>query len=265
MKNKMITAWLLMIILLAGCKPGLSEDPLVIAISKASPIESYGNYIRWLKSVDSGVICLDMYNTTLDSALLMLESCSGLLLSGGPDVFPGRYEKATDSLRCGIIDFKRDSLEVALIEAAMANEMPVLGICRGEQLLNVYLGGSLVIDIPSHYDTTIVHRCDDYLNCFHNVNVEKNSLLYKITGTKHGTVTTNHHQAADRIASGLKVSARSDDGLVEAIEYENPADHAFLLGVQWHPERMTPDNKLSLPIAERFLQECIKYRLELKH
>ncbi len=249
----------LLTVFLAACNLSTPEQPLHIAISKASPVEHYGNYTRWIKSADSTVVCLDMYHTTLDSALLLLDGCSGLLLSGGPDVFPGRYDLAQDSLRCGIIDYRRDTLEIALIKAALVKKIPILGICRGEQLLNVYFGGSLIVDIPEDYDSTVKHRCDDYLNCFHDVQVDESSLLYQVTGVSQGTVNTNHHQAAGQLAHVLKVSARASDGLIEAIEYHNPGEQAFLLGVQWHPERMDADNPLSMPIAMRFLEECRVY------
>ena len=247
---------LLLASLVVACNPYGSQDTIYIAISKSSPVEYYGNYSRWIHSVDSTVICLDMYHTNLDSALMLLDGCSGLLLSGGPDVFPGRYDMEGDSLRCGIIDFKRDTLEAALIKAALEKNMPVLGICRGEQLLNVYFGGSLIIDIPTDFDSTIRHRCEDYLNCFHDVKVEKSSLLYEITGALTENVTTNHHQAVKVLAPDLRANAYAGDGLIEGIELAELTNMPFLMAVQWHPERMEMENPLSGPLVREFLRQC---------
>lgn len=232
------------------------EESIKIAISKAKPEKYYGSYAKWLKKADSTIECIGMYFIPIDSALLILENCSGLLLTGGPDVFPGEYNKAFDTTRCGTIDYKRDTLEFVLIKKAMDLNIPILGICRGEQILNVSMGGSLIVDIPSDFDTVVVHRCKDTKNCFHNVQIEPGSKLFWASNINSGIVNSNHHQAVDKLADKFKVTARSGDGLIEAIEWEEPHGKPFLIAVQWHPEKMDYDNPLSLPIAEYFLQEA---------
>jgi putative glutamine amidotransferase len=149
----------------------------------------------------------------------------GLLLSGGADVDPARYGAAAD-LATGPIEDDRDRAEIGLIELAVGEGLPVLGICRGLQLLNVWAGGTLHQDVASHarYDRPPADRVD-------TVVVEPDSRLGAIYGA---TVRVNslHHQTVDRVADGWLVTARSGDGTVEAIEWPKHE----VLAVQWHPE-----------------------------
>jgi putative glutamine amidotransferase len=236
-----------------------NDEPVTIALSKGSPVYSYKNYYNWIQHHDSTVIILDMYSIPIDSALQVFSSCSGLILTGGTDIFPGIYNKLQDTSRCWEPDHKRDSLELALFQAARKAGKPILGICRGEQMINVALGGSLVVDIPSDWDTAIEHQCEDYQSCYHKVTVESRSLLHEISGIYAAEVNSNHHQGVDVLARELKSVSYASDGLIEAVEWAYPEGNPFLLGVQWHPERMEPDHPLSGPIAERFLEEAASY------
>jgi putative glutamine amidotransferase len=228
--------------------------PLKIGLSKASP-----NYVNWLKRVDPSVRTVDLSKLTNSMAILQLSQCNGLILTGGEDVYPGRYGQESDTSRCTEMNPSRDSLEIALIEKALRLKMPVLGICRGHQLLNVYFGGTLVVDIPEDIGKKVVHQCDDYLICNHEVNVRKKTVLASITQCEKGLVTTNHHQAVSRLAPDLIANAYSDDKLVEGIEWRNPEGKPFLLGVQWHPERMEQSNPLSTAIAQMFIEQSLKF------
>jgi putative glutamine amidotransferase len=238
----------------------MEKPALRIALSKGSPDTSYANYYNWVKSLDSNAICLDMYALPIDSAMVLFKTCSGLILTGGTDIHPGFYGKAFDTVRCWPVDDHRDKLEMMLIDSALTWNMPVLGICRGHQMLNVALGGSLVVDIPADFPSSVVHQCEDYLSCFHEVTVEPSSLLNKITGSSSGRVTSNHHQAAERLGEGLKAAAFGSDGLIEAVEWADPSGKPFLLGVQWHPERMDLSNPLSGMIGRAFLTEASSKR-----
>lgn len=251
-----ITVFLLAIFLLAACSE--QEEPIKIALSKGYPYVSYQNYYNWIDSGDSTIIVNDMYNQPLDSALKMLEECSALILSGGADIYPGRYGEESELERCGSIDYKRDTLEFALIKKALELQIPIFGICRGQQMLNVAMGGSLYIDIPTDYDTIVKHRQTDYLNCFHDVYLEPGTKLAWASGLITGNVNSNHHQAIRDIANVFKVSARSTDGSIEAIEWKVPEEKAFLMAVQWHPERMKKDNPLSRNLLELFLDEVYR-------
>ncbi len=248
----------------AGCSFEPEEKATVrIAISKGLPLESYGHYSQWLRKADSTVTWADMYHTIIDSALMELENCQGLLVTGGTDVYPGRYGRAFDTVRCWPIDHKRDSLEIALINKALKLGMPILGICRGEQILNVALGGSLYVDLPEDLGTMVSHQCKDKKNCSHPVRIKKESLLGVIAGATEGEVNSNHHQGVNRLAGDLDAVAYTRDGLIEAVEWKNREhDLKFVLGVQWHPERMDFENPLSGPIARRFLEESHNYFLK---
>lgn len=236
----------------ALCQPA----PLKIGISKASP-----NYVNWLKRSDPGVQTVDLYMMPIATAVQELGQCSGLLLTGGEDVYPGRYGHESDTLRCTEMNPHRDSLDMALIEKALGLKMPVIGVCRGHQVLNVFLGGTLIIDIPEDFGKRITHQCDDYLHCFHEVNVKKSSMLQSISLCASAPVTTNHHQAVDQLSPMLVSNAASDDSLIEGIEWQNPENKSFLIGVQWHPERMDSSNPLSSRIAEEFLLHAATYSI----
>jgi putative glutamine amidotransferase len=154
----------------------------------------------------------------------------------------------------------RDTLEFALIKKAMLLELPVLGICRGEQILNVAFGGSLIVDIPEDYDAKHLHRCDDPAECFHPVEIVNGSNLFRLTRLKKGMVNTNHHQAIDELADEFAKTAVSPGGIIEAIEWKDAIGEPFLIAVQWHPERMEQDNPLSYKIGEAFIKEAKEFQ-----
>ena len=170
------------------------------------------------------------------AAAVILDSVSGLVLTGGEDVDPARYgEKRHEKIRS--INAARDATEIALIEGAKARGKPVLAICRGIQILNVALGGTLVQDIPSQLDTKIAHDEDSPRNSrSHDISIEPGSLIAKAVGTEHCTVNSFHHQSVKCVADGMRVTARSPDGVIEGLE---STDDWWVIAVQWHPEEMT--------------------------
>lgn len=234
-------------------------DTLYIALSKASGSESYQNYINWLKSVDSTIVIVDMINKKPIEAVTALEKCSALLLTGGLDVYPGRYGKENDTSLCDI-DLHRDSVEFALIKKALKMKLPILGVCRGEQILNVAMGGSLIVDIPQDFDTIVKHRCDDDVTCFHEIQIIPGTLLYELGQVLFDTVNTYHHQAVDKLSRSFKITARSNDGIIEAYEWKHAKNKPFLLAVQFHPEKLDKGNPLAIPITEKFISEAKKYK-----
>ena len=237
-----------------------SNGQIRVAVSK-----TYGTYEAWLGNVEPEVVIVSIYGRSIDSALTLLSTCSGLLLTGGEDVNPARYGKENELPKCEEIDNYRDSLEFALIEEAIRLKMPVFGICRGEQILNVALGGTLFTDIPADVGITVIHRSSSGTNgCPHIVNIDKNSTLYKLTGTLRDTVNSYHHQAIDKIAPGFKISAFSDNGVAEAIEHESPSGKPFIMAVQWHPEKPTQKSGLSRPLAENFLKHIRDFSTVMK-
>jgi len=241
----------LVVLVLWSCSGKPRHETLRIALSSGSD-----NYVRWIHRLDSTVQIIDLKGLPIDSALQLLNSCHGILFTGGEDVVPAYYGQAADSSRCEM-NPARDSLEFSLIRAAFKRKMPVFGICRGQQIINVAKGGTLIVDIPSDAPSTIAHRCEDYTKCFHSVKVVKETLLSEICKSDTGWVTTNHHQAVAFPGEGIRVSAHSADGLPEAIEWADNKGKSFFLAVQWHPERMQPGSALSDPLGKAFLQACI--------
>jgi putative glutamine amidotransferase len=234
-----------------------------IALTRTTGSDRYNNYIRWLTAAQPDVECVDLWSLPdTESALAELATCSGVVITGGPDIDPIRYDKEFERGRC-YMDERRDSIEFPVLERALAMKMPVLGVCRGAQVINVHLGGSMVVDIPADVQTATEHSAVSIngvsQDAIHGVQVEPGSLLKKITGQLEGSINSAHHQAVDRLAETLKISARSgSDGIVEAIERDDTTQ-GFLLGVQWHPERMDFASPFSLAIAQHFLFEADSY------
>jgi putative glutamine amidotransferase len=205
----------------------------------------YENYRRWIES-EPGMQAfkLSLHGRNADE----VKSCDGILFSGGEDLHPdlyGRPEYVTDY---GLkeIDPDRDRFEYEVIERALKLKKPVLGICRGLQLINVFLGGSLVPDIPRVFHST-AHGKTDGVDQTHFIRVEAGTLLQQISKQELGLVNSAHHQSADRPAASLRISAFSEPAIVEAMEWKEPANKSWLLMVQWHPERM---NDLSSPFSQ---------------
>jgi putative glutamine amidotransferase len=167
-------------------------------------------------------------------AALHARGIRGLVLTGGEDVEPARYG-ATPHPKLEDTDPARDAAEMALIAAARERRLPILAICRGIQILNVALGGTLYQDLGSERPGPVTHTGDDSR---HAVRVEPGSLLERTLGTRAATVNSRHHQAIRDLAPALRAVAWAEDGLIEAAE---PVDAAspWMLAVQWHPEDLT--------------------------
>lgn len=160
----------------------------------------------------------------------------GLVLTGGEDVSPARYGAARHE-RTGDPHDARDEAEIALLAAARAGALPTLAICRGLQVANVALGGTLVQDLPSERPSSTVHdRADARAERVHEVSIAAGSRLAGAVGAARITTNSSHHQAVDRPAPGLTVTATAPDGVVEGMEWTG--DDWWMLGVQWHPEEL---------------------------
>jgi putative glutamine amidotransferase len=248
------------IFLLAGATI-YSNGQVRVAVSKTS-----ASYEAWLQGADPYIVIVNMYGMPVDSALFVLSTCHGLLLTGGEDVNPAYYGKLNELAKCEEINNYRDSLELALINRAVLVRMPVFGICRGEQILNVALGGTLLTDIPTDAGKQVAHRCPPGSeDCLHAVKIDQQSDLYQLTGVKEGIVNSYHHQAVDMIAPGMKVTASSENGVAEAIEREFPLGKSFIMGVQWHPEALVKNPGLSKPLADNFLTQINKYKQDRRN
>ena len=175
--------------------------------------------------------------TDKGAAAAILDSVAGLMLTGGGDIDPARYGERRHE-KVSNVNVARDATEVALVEEARRRRTPVLAICRGIQVLNVALGGTLVQDIPSQCPGALAHDEDTPRNSrSHDISVEPGSLIANAIGTGSCSVNSFHHQSVKGLGEGLKVTARSPDGVIEGIESEG--EDWWVLAVQWHPEEMT--------------------------
>lgn len=165
---------------------------------------------------------------------IYLDLIDGLVITGGAfDIPPEMYGAAGRHATVTTKD-KRTQFEFAITRGAIERNIPILGICGGEQLLHVVLGGTLIQHIPDAVEYALEHeQKNPRTEPGHSIAIEEGSLLHRITGVTSAEVNTAHHQAAGEVPEGVVVTARSPDGVIEAIEY--PA-HPFCLGVQWHPE-----------------------------
>lgn len=193
----------------------------------------------------------------------LVDTFDALVLSGsGSDVDPHRYG-ARKHPRCDEIHPARDETDFLLLEEAFRRRIPILAICFGIQSLNVFLGGTLVQDIPSQWPHAIDHSLSKAKPtkknpenfCAHPISVEPNSLLFKLAGKKKIVrVNSSHHQAIDDLAHDLAITARAPDGIIEGVELES--DRHFVLGTQWHPEKDFERDPLSQAIFKRFVNEA---------
>lgn len=228
---------------------------LVIGVTDCSKYNSYSSWIL-AHSDHVEVVQLNADRSTPE----LINSCAGIVLTGGEDVHPRFYNRPDLYKYCYEDDVseKRDEFEIDILKYTQDHAVPVLGICRGLQIANVFFGGSLIPDIPrwgKYNHSKLPGGTDRY----HAVQVDPNSWLYTITGQESGMINSNHHQSADLIGDGLIVSAFSPDGVVEALERKNPQTGSFLCLVQWHPERMENQNdKFVINIRTAFIEACLK-------
>ncbi|HIE26020.1 TPA: gamma-glutamyl-gamma-aminobutyrate hydrolase family protein [Candidatus Poribacteria bacterium] len=182
-----------------------------------------------------------------------IDIIDGLLLSGGGDIDPSFFNEEPISA-LGSIDPNRDSVEMLLSKAALEQDLPVLAICRGIQVLNVAAGGTLYQDISQHSKETLKHRQSaPGWHASHTIQMEPGSLISEIFGKRTGRVNSFHHQAVRDAADGFYVSARSNDGIIEAIESR---EYRFMLGVQFHPEMMFQHHPEAANIFAAFVKAC---------
>ena len=182
----------------------------------------------------------------------VLATIDGLVLTGGEDIDPSYYHEEPDA-NLEDVNAERDTSDYILLNAALEKDMPVLAICRGCQYLNVICGGTLYQDIPTQYDTDILHRSVDQVDFeYHDITISQGSHLADIMGAEKLNVNSWHHQCIKDLGDGLKVVATAEDGIVEAVEKE---DATFVVGLQFHPEWHVDDgNDQFLAIFEKLVE-----------
>lgn len=179
--------------------------------------------------------------------------CDGLLFTGGQDVDPALYGEAAADC-CGELCPARDRLEQAMLRCAMERKLPILGICRGLQLINAALGGSLWQDLPSQRPGSRNHRMErPYDRAEHSVTLS--GPLAELYGAEALGVNSCHHQGVKSLAPGLRAMARAEDGLIEAVYHP---EQPFLWAVQWHPEFFDPQSGPGVPIFWAFAKAAAK-------
>lgn len=183
------------------------------------------------------------------------EIIDGLVLSGGHDVSPLAYGEQPLK-KVGHTLPERDIFDKLLIEGALEKDMPILGICRGLQIVNVALGGTLYQDLDYIPKCNIKHdQFHDPSLPTHEISIMAETKLYEIMGSNRVQTNSFHHLAIKDLGEGLKVTARADDGVIEAVEHDG---HQFLLGVQWHPEMMAATNDKMLSLFESLINVILK-------
>jgi putative glutamine amidotransferase len=182
----------------------------------------------------------------------VLEMLDGLLLPGGADMAPATYG-AEPHVNAGEPDPALDETELALARWALGEETPVLGICRGQQCLNVAAGGTLFQDVPTEVPNAVSHRVEPRDAVAHAIAVEPDSRLADLLGGTEVPVNSLHHQAVRDVAPGFIASAWAPDGVIEGIE---SLDHGFAVAVQFHPEELVPGHQASEHLLRRFVAEA---------
>jgi len=222
----------------------LSPDAPVVAVTATTKVidgmvrvRLNDAYVRAIAAV--GLVPLVVPPLDASTAAAVLDAVHGLVLTGGEDIDPAQYDAAkrpeTDAPHVA-----RDKCEIALTRLAHERRMPTLAICRGIQVVNVALGGTLVQDIRGARPGALDHvRSDQRATRVHEVSIEAGSRLANAIGDTAITVNSSHHQAVERVASGLQVTALAPDGVVEGAEWV--ADDWWMLAVQWHPEELVDD------------------------
>tara|TARA_B100001971_G_C18184484_1_gene534772 strand:- start:500 stop:1225 length:726 start_codon:yes stop_codon:yes gene_type:complete len=230
---------LLCLIISVSCQ---KEKKKTIILSKSSK-----NYIKWIE--DEDVIILDAYTIKNTDSILSL--ADGIILTGGEDINPLEYKDTSNLKVCGNINYKRDTLERKLFDFAFKNKLPLIGVCRGMQMINVASGGTLYGDIPTEIGSSVIHRNNGEV--MHEIVLCDTSSLIFPNGTDTFMVNSWHHQGLKFIPDHLRVVARSYDGLPEAVVMEKSV-HPFMIAVQFHPERLGKENEIHKQVRLSFFR-----------
>ena len=255
-------------ILLLAAATCLSAKTPVIGISAYSESGSCRVNMTYVNSVRmAGGVPLVIPVTTDDAQIeAVLSSIDGLIMTGGEDFDPLKWFGEEPVRGLGEVVPERDDFDVKLVRAAVAKGIPVLGICRGEQLLAVAFGGSLWQDIPSQVSSSFVkHRQGPTTGTVgtHSIIIKKGSVLSQVLGKENAIVNSFHHQAIKAVPQGLRISATAADGITEAVERSGRLAQAYadgggwILGVQFHPEVITnAGNPEFLPIFQELIRQA---------
>jgi putative glutamine amidotransferase len=223
------------------------EIAVIVKSREPTVLRNVAPYLRWVARGGGRPVVVHLRQR-------IPASSAGVLLVGGEDVAPARYGEA--DRHCERINEPRDAWEFELLPRALERDMPILAVCRGIQVLAVALGGTLVQDLPVELRrhgvrSRVLHRGPKQADSTHRITIAPGTLLARLIPTATTLVNSHHHQAVRKIPPKTRVSARSSDGTIEALEH---AAKRFVLGVQWHPERWK--HQSSAAIMQGFLGAC---------
>lgn len=235
----------------------MSNHKPLIALTPYFNIDKEEPYMRpaYLAAIRASggipvVLPLDLTEPDLSQ---IVDTFDGFLFTGGPDIHPFYFGEETQA-HCGNVCLRRDRMELALLPLVLAARKPVLGICRGVQLLNIGLDGDIYQDIPSQFpeEFPIAHSQPFYYDTpSHTVTVAPGSLLFELAQSDTIKVNSMHHQAVRRVAPGLTATGHAPNGLIECVE---KPDYPFFIGVQWHPEYLWEQDAAAARLFDRFVE-----------
>jgi putative glutamine amidotransferase len=206
-----------------------------------------GAYVNAVRS--SGGLPILLPPGEPEEGAAILERLDGLIFSGGGDIDPGAYNGLLHP-KVYNVDPERDRFELALSQVALGTDIPVLGICRGLEVLAVATGGCLVSHLPDEYGEVVLHRAEQALPIQHSIQIAPESFLATVTGATEATVVSWHHQATSTVPLGWRVAASAPDGVIEALEHLR---HPWAIALQWHPELSIND-----PLQQRIFRAFIE-------
>lgn len=206
-----------------------------------------GEYVDAVRRAGGVPLLITPGESNLDS---VLELVDGFILTGGGDIDPSRYSGRRHETNYGV-DQERDTLELAVARRLIDSGLPMLGICRGAQILNIVEGGTLIEHIPDEVGDGVMHRAPPREPISHKVQLKPGSRLMQILEREEFEATSWHHQAPRKVANSFEIVATSPDGIVEAIEMPN---HPWLIGVQWHPEITAASDPLQQKLFDAIVE-----------
>jgi putative glutamine amidotransferase len=220
------------------------------------------DYLAWLRRFNPDICFVTL--SCREQNIQAMDDADGVLLTGGADIDPVLFHVEDPNGLARNVDHGRDLFELAVVHRALVRGLPLLAICRGLQVVNVALRGTLILDLPqAGFDD---HSNQNAYGLAHAVTVRPRTLLSNLTNKISLQVNTSHHQAIHKLGKGLIASALSRDGVIEAAEWEDGTGKPFFCLVQWHPECLAdvPDTTASSTLAEGFLRAAGERRLALE-
>ena len=227
-------------------KPRIGMIPSLKHNDPCRPQPSRG-CIAAIDRLGGEVIVID-YRMAMRDQHALIKSMDGMIFQGGGDM-QAHYFNEPMHPEAALVNPLRDDLELRAFEITFERGVPILGICRGAQVMNIAMGGNIYQDLPSQCGITL-HRLGENASDKHIVNVKKGSQLHQIAGLTHFPTNSLHHQAIKAPGRGLIASAKTDDGCIEAIELPG---YGYLLGLQWHPEITRDDDEVSMRFFKSFI------------